>query len=58
MEHFSSSNLKLESVIDDFQAIASELEGLGKKIIELSGKIALNNKYDRNMIFFIKVINK
>jgi hypothetical protein len=55
MAHISTSNYLLESIIDDFQSIATEFEEIGKNVVELSEKLDITNKYDRNMINFIKV---
>lgn len=55
MAHISTTNYLLESVIDDFQAIASDLEDVAGQVLDLSEKLDVTNKYDRNMINFIKV---
>ena len=55
MSQISTSNYLLESVIDDFQSISADFDDLGKKVENLSEKLDITNKYDRNMIVFIKV---
>ena len=56
MDITSTTNYVLETVIDDFMTIAEDFKDIGKTIIELSEKLNLTNKYDRNMINYIKVI--
>lgn len=54
--NISTSNYLLETVIDDFKSITTEFEEIGKKIDAMSEKMEITNKYDKNMINFIKVI--
>ena len=57
MTNISTTSYLLESVIDNFQCITSNFDDIGRKVEKLSEKLDITNKYDRNMINFIKVKN-